>query len=256
MDSEEPAPHVCFFAASRLPSAPSPSRNVPSRAALPIIRPALGRQQSISDRAKVAMQGYLNHFLGNLDIVNSPEDSSNRLLLLKISWLPPSFPSPPCPFYTSRSPVELAVSSAFCSRSGWLSALLFTSGLVGLVVLSHRSARGLLVLSQRSLSFRCGLLVCHCGLSLCARLATVVCCCLSLLRPLFQFDQLWSSQFSRLNPLCLYPLRSNLVATVSSKLPRRGTQDLLRVSGGGREKRQWLVSAQVTGKPFGINTKG
>lgn len=49
------------------------NRDVPSSAALPIITPALGRQQSISDRAKVAMQGYLNHFLGNMDIVNSRE---------------------------------------------------------------------------------------------------------------------------------------------------------------------------------------
>ncbi|KAJ7955153.1 Phospholipase [Quillaja saponaria] len=49
------------------------NRDVPSSAALPIIRPALGRQESISDRAKVAMQGYLNHFLGNMDIVNSRE---------------------------------------------------------------------------------------------------------------------------------------------------------------------------------------
>ncbi|XP_048497428.1 phospholipase D zeta 1 [Beta vulgaris subsp. vulgaris] len=48
-------------------------RDVPSSAALPLIRPALGRQHSIADRAKVAMQGYLNHFLGNLDIVNSRE---------------------------------------------------------------------------------------------------------------------------------------------------------------------------------------
>ncbi|THG18669.1 hypothetical protein TEA_005348 [Camellia sinensis var. sinensis] len=46
-------------------------RDVPSSAALPIIRPALGRQHSISDRAKVAMQGYLNHFLSKIDIVNS-----------------------------------------------------------------------------------------------------------------------------------------------------------------------------------------
>ncbi|XP_058083972.1 phospholipase D zeta 1-like isoform X2 [Magnolia sinica] len=51
----------------------SRNRDVPSSAALPIIRPALGRQQSISDRAKVAMQGYLNHFLGNMDIANSRE---------------------------------------------------------------------------------------------------------------------------------------------------------------------------------------
>ncbi|XP_021806239.1 phospholipase D zeta 1 isoform X1 [Prunus avium] len=49
------------------------NRDVPSSAALPIIRPALGRQQSMSDRSKVAMQGYLNHFLGNMDIVNSRE---------------------------------------------------------------------------------------------------------------------------------------------------------------------------------------
>jgi len=48
-------------------------RDVPSSAALPIIRPALGRQQSIAERAKRAMQGYLNHFLGNISIVNSPE---------------------------------------------------------------------------------------------------------------------------------------------------------------------------------------
>lgn len=48
-------------------------RDVPSIAALPIIRPALGRQHSMSDQAKVAMQGYLNHFLSNIDMVNSPE---------------------------------------------------------------------------------------------------------------------------------------------------------------------------------------
>ncbi|KAL6955598.1 phospholipase D, partial [Sarracenia purpurea var. burkii] len=49
------------------------SRDVPSSAALPIIRPALGRQNSMSELAKVAMQGYLNHFLGNMDLVNSRE---------------------------------------------------------------------------------------------------------------------------------------------------------------------------------------
>lgn len=49
------------------------NRDVPSIAALPIIRPALGRQHSMSDQAKVAMQGYLNHFLSNIDMVNSPE---------------------------------------------------------------------------------------------------------------------------------------------------------------------------------------
>lgn len=49
------------------------NRDIPSSAALPVIRPALSRQYSVSDRAKVAMQGYLNHFLGNLDIANSRE---------------------------------------------------------------------------------------------------------------------------------------------------------------------------------------
>ena len=48
-------------------------RDVPSSAALPVIRPALLKQSSMSDRAKVAMQEYLNHFLGNMDIVNSRE---------------------------------------------------------------------------------------------------------------------------------------------------------------------------------------
>ncbi|KAL1539118.1 Phospholipase D zeta 1 [Salvia divinorum] len=49
------------------------NRDVPSSAALPIIRPALLRQHSMSDRARGAMQGYLNHFLSNIDIVNSQE---------------------------------------------------------------------------------------------------------------------------------------------------------------------------------------
>ncbi|XP_075516294.1 phospholipase D zeta 1-like isoform X1 [Primulina tabacum] len=49
------------------------NRDVPSSAAIPIIRPALGRQHSISELAKTAMQGYLNHFLSNIDIVNCQE---------------------------------------------------------------------------------------------------------------------------------------------------------------------------------------
>ncbi|AES61429.2 phospholipase D p2-like protein [Medicago truncatula] len=49
------------------------NRYVPSVAALSIIRPSLGGQQSVADRAKVAMQNYLNLFLGNLEIVNSRE---------------------------------------------------------------------------------------------------------------------------------------------------------------------------------------
>ncbi|KAK2989819.1 hypothetical protein RJ640_014766 [Escallonia rubra] len=65
----------------------SKSRDVPSSAALPIIRPALGRQHSISDRAKAAMQGYLNHFLGNMDIVNSRE-VCKFLEVSKLSFTP------------------------------------------------------------------------------------------------------------------------------------------------------------------------
>ncbi|XP_069144852.1 phospholipase D zeta 1 isoform X2 [Solanum lycopersicum] len=49
------------------------NRCVPSRAALSIIRPSLGKQQTITRKAKIAMQEYLNHFMGNLDIVNSRE---------------------------------------------------------------------------------------------------------------------------------------------------------------------------------------
>nr|GMD05809.1 phospholipase D zeta 1-like isoform X1 [Ipomoea batatas] len=60
---------------------------VPSRAALPIIRPSLCKQQTISDRAKRAMQEYLNHFLGNLDIVNSRE-VCRFLEVSKLSFLP------------------------------------------------------------------------------------------------------------------------------------------------------------------------
>ncbi|KMZ62684.1 Phospholipase D zeta [Zostera marina] len=62
-------------------------RDIPSSAALPVIRPALSRQYSVSDRAKVAMQGYLNHFLGNLDIANSRE-VCKFLEVSKISFLP------------------------------------------------------------------------------------------------------------------------------------------------------------------------
>lgn len=48
-------------------------RNVPSRAAFPIIRPTIGRSETVVDRGRTAMQGYLSLFLGNLDIVNSKE---------------------------------------------------------------------------------------------------------------------------------------------------------------------------------------
>ncbi|KAI7733489.1 hypothetical protein M8C21_033729 [Ambrosia artemisiifolia] len=46
--------------------------SVKKRAALSILRPSISRS-TVSERAKVAMQNYLNHFLGNIDIVNSRE---------------------------------------------------------------------------------------------------------------------------------------------------------------------------------------
>ncbi|KAL0388836.1 UNVERIFIED_CONTAM: Phospholipase D zeta 1 [Sesamum radiatum] len=63
------------------------NRDVPSSAALPIIRPALLRQHSMSDRARGAMQGYLNHFLSNIDIVNS-EEVCKFLEVSKLSFSP------------------------------------------------------------------------------------------------------------------------------------------------------------------------
>ncbi|KAI5065331.1 hypothetical protein GOP47_0020026 [Adiantum capillus-veneris] len=48
-------------------------RDVPSSAAFPVIRPALGRLSSVSLKAIASMQGYLNHFLDSLDIVNTRE---------------------------------------------------------------------------------------------------------------------------------------------------------------------------------------
>ncbi|EPS65448.1 hypothetical protein M569_09329, partial [Genlisea aurea] len=63
------------------------NRDVPSSAAFPIIRPALGRQHSMSDRARVAMQGYLNHFLSNMDIVNS-EEVCRFMEVSKLSFSP------------------------------------------------------------------------------------------------------------------------------------------------------------------------
>ncbi|KAF7140826.1 hypothetical protein RHSIM_Rhsim06G0151400 [Rhododendron simsii] len=51
-----------------------------------VIRAALGAQQTISENAKVAMQGYLNHLLGNLDIVNSRE-VCKFLEVFKLSFL-------------------------------------------------------------------------------------------------------------------------------------------------------------------------
>ncbi|XP_051129842.1 phospholipase D zeta 1-like isoform X2 [Andrographis paniculata] len=65
----------------------SKNRDVPSSAAFSLIRPALGRQYSMSDRAKGAMQGYLKQFLTNIDIVNS-EEVCRFLEVSTLSFLP------------------------------------------------------------------------------------------------------------------------------------------------------------------------
>ncbi|GJT35006.1 phospholipase D zeta 1-like protein [Tanacetum coccineum] len=51
-------------------------RSIRTRAALPIIMPSIGRS-TVSERARVAMQNYLDHFLGNIDVVNTHEFGKN-----------------------------------------------------------------------------------------------------------------------------------------------------------------------------------
>lgn len=51
----------------------STRKDIPSSAALQVMRPALGRLPTISYRAQNAMQQYLQHFLEGLDIVNTRE---------------------------------------------------------------------------------------------------------------------------------------------------------------------------------------
>jgi phospholipase D1/2 len=45
----------------------------------------------MSDDAKVAMQQYLNHFLGNMDIVNSREVCLNSNIFKNSLWHPSYF---------------------------------------------------------------------------------------------------------------------------------------------------------------------
>ncbi|XP_023156501.1 phospholipase D family protein isoform X1 [Zea mays] len=92
------------------------NRNVPSSAVLPVIRPALGRQQSISDRAKAAMQEYLNHFLGNLDIVNSRE-VCKFLEVSLLSFLPEYGPKLKEDYVTARHlpKIEMDSKERYCS---------------------------------------------------------------------------------------------------------------------------------------------
>jgi phospholipase D1/2 len=67
---------------------PSATRkDIPSSAALPVMRPALGRLPTITYRAQNAMQDYLRHFLDDLDIVNSPE-VCRFLEVSKLSFAP------------------------------------------------------------------------------------------------------------------------------------------------------------------------
>ncbi|XP_072974720.1 phospholipase D zeta 1 isoform X1 [Typha angustifolia] len=96
------------------------NRNVPSSAALPVIRPALGRQQSISDRAKIAMHGYLNHFLGNLDIVNSRE-VCKFLEVSRLSFLPEYGPKLKEDFVSVRHLPKIQKADDRRCSCGWFS---------------------------------------------------------------------------------------------------------------------------------------
>ncbi|XP_020267613.1 phospholipase D zeta 1-like isoform X2 [Asparagus officinalis] len=100
----------------------SRTRNVPSSAALSIIRPALGRQSSISDRAKMAMQGYLNHFLGNLDIANSQE-VCKFLEVSRLSFLPEYGPKLKEDYVTVRHlpKIQRADDDTKCCACYWFS---------------------------------------------------------------------------------------------------------------------------------------
>ncbi|OAY75359.1 Phospholipase D zeta 1 [Ananas comosus] len=103
------------------------NRNVPSSAALPVIRPALGRQHSISDRAKTAMQGYLNHFFGNLDIVNSRE-VCKFLEVSSLSFLPEYGPKLKEDYVTVRHlPKIQNGDDKRCCACGWLVAATATA---------------------------------------------------------------------------------------------------------------------------------
>lgn len=100
---------------------PSKSRDVPSIAALPVIRPAIGRLQHISDGAKSAMQGYLNHFLDNLDIVNSKE-VCKFLEVSKLSFMPEYGPKFKEEFVMVRHlpKIQTEEESTKCNNCWWL----------------------------------------------------------------------------------------------------------------------------------------
>ncbi|XP_024390954.1 phospholipase D zeta 1 [Physcomitrium patens] len=62
-------------------------KDIPSSAALPVMRPALGRLPTITYRAQTAMQDYIKHFLDDLDIVNTRE-VCRFLEVSKLSFAP------------------------------------------------------------------------------------------------------------------------------------------------------------------------
>ncbi|RZC80705.1 hypothetical protein C5167_043282 [Papaver somniferum] len=102
------------------------SSYVPSRAALPFITPALGRQKYVMERAKVAMQEYLNHFLGNMDIVNSRE-VCNFLEVSKLSFAPEYGPKLKEGYVMVNHPTKIPMEEdvAGCCMGNWFN---FCSG--------------------------------------------------------------------------------------------------------------------------------
>ncbi|PWA53084.1 phospholipase D P2 [Artemisia annua] len=99
-------------------------RSVPTRAALPIITPSIGRS-TVSERAKVAMQNYLNHFLGNIDIVNTRE-VCKFLEVSKLSFSPEYGPKLKEDYvmvqhlnHIQREDTNVGCFMGYCCRNNW-----------------------------------------------------------------------------------------------------------------------------------------
>lgn len=106
---------------------PSTTRkDIPSKAALPVMRPALGRLPTITNRAQKAMQDYLKYFLDDLDIVNSRE-VCRFLEVSKLSFAPEYGPKlhegfvsvQHLPNYSKNSGCFACLKSCCCCDSNW-----------------------------------------------------------------------------------------------------------------------------------------
>lgn len=100
----------------------SSRRDVPSSAAFPVMRPALGRLSSVSLKAISSMQGYLNHFLDSLDIVNTRE-VCKFLEVSKLSFKPEYGPKLREGYVSVKhlQRIHSTDSSSSCSCCRWMS---------------------------------------------------------------------------------------------------------------------------------------